>query len=77
MINRHPKSVEWMKLFFNMLFVGAGFGTELWYTTRKNDVKQYHFVQCGYVIMEKDDSRFVVLTLTIIWFSFKLGWRTY
>lgn len=77
MIIRHSHSIEWMKLVLDRLFLGAGFGWELWYTTRKNDQKQYHFVQCGYVIMEQNDSRFILLTLTILWFSFKLGWRTY
>lgn len=77
MINRKSKSVEWMKLVADILFLGAGFGWELWYTTRKNGQKQYHFIQCGYVIMENEDNRFILFTLTILWFSFKLGWRTY
>lgn len=75
MISWKPKSVEWLKLIADTLFLGAGFGTELWYTTRKNGQRQYHFIQFGYVIYDYTSKRFVLLTLTILWFTFKLGWR--
>lgn len=75
MIIKHSKSIEWMQLFFNCFYLGAGIARELWYTTRKGDVKHYHFLQLGYVVMERENDRFILGTLTILWLSLKLGWR--
>lgn len=72
-----PKSIEWGYWIGSFILLTAGIGWELWYTTRENKSKQYHFIQFGYVIMEQEESRFMVLTLTLLVFNFKVGWRIY
>lgn len=77
MIARHPKSIEAIRLFFNMLMLGIGIGAELWYTTRKDGTKQYHLVNLSFIHKELSDSRFVVVVCSILWLNLKVGWRTY
>ena len=77
MIIKHPKSIEFIHLFFNWLILGIGFGIELWYTTRKDETKQYHLVNCGFIHKELADSRYVVVVFTVLFLNVKVGWRTY
>lgn len=73
----HPKSIEFIKLFFDWLMLGIGFGRELWYTTRKDGTKQYHLVNCSFIHKDLTDSRFVVVVFTLLFLNVKVGWRTY
>ena len=75
MIIKHLKCIEWLHLFFNCFYLGAGIARELWYTTRKGGAKQYHFIQFGYIVMERENARVILGTFTLLWLSFKLGWR--
>lgn len=77
MIIRHPKSIEFIKLFFDWLMLGIGFGRELWYTTRKDGTKQYQLVNCSFIHKDLTDSRFVVVVFTLLFLNVKVGWRTY